>query len=616
MARLGMLIDLTRCIGCDACTVACKQENGLPADVFFARVLNLEAGTFPEAKRLYLPVLCNHCEDPVCLKACPNKAIFKREDGIVLIDEDQCKGTGACVSACPYGNIILKPKDKWYLPEDEPYETEHVKKRLKPAVARKCTLCAHRVDDGLEPACVVACPTHARIFGDLDEWESEISVYIREQEEKTGRSPFHLLPEAGTKPTMSYLGPMAAQKTSPLEDMPPPPRKKSGLLQRVARMFGIATAVLCLVGAAHATEAKTVGKTSGWETPEVWSNSSCAGCHGATAMGGLGPPLAGIQMPEKDFHDIVRKGRGMMPAIPASETSDAEVQGIYDFARSIQLDVTQIPFAYKIGAYLTPHRVGMTFAVITLISLLLVLKVLAHWLRNAGLPELLPAVKRFGFVRSTGVVLKSLVLDSLFVGSLWRANKHRWAMHAFLIYGFLALGLADILLSIFNPMRGGLPLTHPIKLLANGGGVAVLLGIAYVRYRYSKDDYIDNGVTIGRDYLFLNLLTWTILTGFLVEVLKSSGQALYVQPAYMIHLGFVAVLFVTAPYTRFNHTFLVPAMVAMTRLTNALAVNGCHPGFAAEPAPGRDHKSQRMAEGLMRTLDPDSHDKVRIRYFP
>jgi len=91
-------------------------------DVFFARVLNVEVGTFPNVKRLYIPVLCNHCEDAPCLKACPNKAIFRRPDGIVLIDQNRRRGTGACVSAYPYGNVYLNKSDSWYLDEGTEYE--------------------------------------------------------------------------------------------------------------------------------------------------------------------------------------------------------------------------------------------------------------------------------------------------------------------------------------------------------------------------------------------------------------------------------------------------------------------------------------------------------------
>lgn len=221
MARLSMLIDLTRCIGCDACTLACKQENGTPFDVFFARVLNIESGTYPNVKRVYVPVLCNHCENPSCLKACPNKAIVRRQDGIVLIDQDRCKGTGACVAACPYGNVYLTDSDSWYLNSDEPYESEFVKPRLKPGVARKCTYCAHRIDEGLNPACVVACPTTARIFGDLDDPESAISKYINQQEVETKREPFKLLEDAGTKPSGMYLGLLADQQNSTLGQSAP-----------------------------------------------------------------------------------------------------------------------------------------------------------------------------------------------------------------------------------------------------------------------------------------------------------------------------------------------------------------------------------------------------------
>lgn len=204
--KLGFLVDLQRCIGCDMCTIACKQENGTPADVFFARVLNVEAGEYPSVRRFYLPVLCNQCEDAPCLKACPNKAIFRREDGIVIIDQDRCKGAGACVSACPYGNIYLTSENQWYTP-DSPHEAV-AKERVKDHVAMKCTYCAQRVDNGLEPACVVACPTDARIFGDLDDPDSKISRYIAEQKESTDREPFGLLEQLGTQPKTRYLAPV------------------------------------------------------------------------------------------------------------------------------------------------------------------------------------------------------------------------------------------------------------------------------------------------------------------------------------------------------------------------------------------------------------------------
>jgi molybdopterin-containing oxidoreductase family iron-sulfur binding subunit len=778
---MSMLIDLTRCIGCDACTVACKQENGTPADVFFARVLNVEAGTYPDVKRVYLPLLCNHCENPACLKACPNKAIFRRDDGIVLIDQDRCKGTGACVSACPYGNVILTEKDNWYLPEDEPYEKDFVKPRIKENKARKCTLCAHRVDEGLEPACVVACPTTARIFGDLDDPDSKISKYVVEQEVETKREPFKLLPEAGTQPATLYLGTMAAQESSTLGNageppvattaahdtpitatspkMPPPttspsdehqtgqpqpappevpnpgdeyanavaargqsaPVRVFGVLADLMRNAGKAAGVL-LLGAVLAAStsaqaqngkkyvplekpsagaAKSVAAPAQWDkscavchgakaqggigpalahnalpfeqyqkivregkgamppfapsqisdqelknlydftkavqaepagstpaaplpagaptkvdVPAVWSSSSCAACHGPDAMGGLGPPLAGTTLPFEQYEHVVRNGKGMMPAVSKKDVSDAELKKIYAFNQSAELSPDQIPIAFKIGKLLSTRNVGLFFMVVTLISVLLALKVLWYWIDCAGWKQIKPYLKKFGYLRATGIVISSLILDGLFVRSLWRTNKHRWAMHALLIYGFIGLSLADFLMQMYNPTRAEVALTHPIKILANLSGFAVLLGIIYVRIRYATDKYIDNGLTLGRDYLFINLLALSIITGFIVEGLGYAGESHWVQPLYMLHLAIIAILFLSAPFTRFNHVFVVPALVAMTRVGEAIAQSGVEIGFLREPSPGRHHKSERIAEQVLKHMDPNFKGPITLRYYP
>lgn len=654
MARLAMLIDLTRCIGCDACTVACKQENGTPADVFFARVLNVEAGVYPNVKRIYIPVLCNHCDNPACLKACPNKAIFRRDDGIVLIDQERCRGTGACVSACPYGNIILTDKDRWYLPEDMAYERDYVRPRLKPQVARKCTFCAQRVDQGLDPACVVACPTTARIFGDLEDTESKISVYIAEQKEQTHREPFHLLPEAGTEPANVYLGTMATQQVSTLGGSAEPtvieaeeqlsiPQteeapEEAGTLAGAARRVGQVLSVLLLTGLLFAAAPASAGPPSARErslsrNPEVsahstfdtqqlaldhdlWSASSCAGCHGPTAMGGFGPPLAETKRLEHEFMKIVRTGKGMMPATPQKELSDKEVAAIYRFVRQTKLDPSQIPLSYKVASLFTTRNVGIGFSIISLVALLLAIKVLLYWVDCAGWRWLKPYIRKFGYARAAGVMLWSILVDGVLVASLWRKDKFRWAMHALLLYGFVGLGLADILMSVFNPGRGGLPITHPLKLLPNLSGLAILLGIIYVRYRYSTDPYIDNGLTLGRDYLFLNLLTLTILSGFLVEVLGYAGAIQWVLPTYILHLAVVATLFLSAPFTRFAHAFVVPVLVAVTHLVEAICASGVDLNFGYEPSPGRHHKSVRIAEGVLKVIEPEFSGKVHLRYFP
>ncbi len=200
MARYGMVIDLDRCVGCQACTIACKAENGTPRDVFFCKVLTEEVGEFPKTKNLFLPVLCNHCDNPPCVPVCPTGATYVRNDGIVLMDNRKCVGCSACVVACPYTQRFLIADDMLtgYYDELTPYEKQ-MYTSFEPGTVAKCTLCSHRVDEGRRPACVETCPTAARIFGDYDDPGSEVSKLLQV------RSSFELLPEHNTKPRVRYL---------------------------------------------------------------------------------------------------------------------------------------------------------------------------------------------------------------------------------------------------------------------------------------------------------------------------------------------------------------------------------------------------------------------------
>jgi molybdopterin-containing oxidoreductase family iron-sulfur binding subunit len=201
MTRWGMVIDLARCVGCNACTVACKIENGTPPDHYWARVYTEETGTFPAVKTTYVPALCNHCADAPCVKVCPTGASHQRDDGIVLVDQDKCIGCRACMLACPYSNRFYLRKgelETGYHGERTAFEDAKWQWFTEGTVT-KCTFCAHRVDDGLEPACVVTCPTDARIFGDLDDPQSRPSTLIRE---RNGLQP---LAELGTNPSVYYV---------------------------------------------------------------------------------------------------------------------------------------------------------------------------------------------------------------------------------------------------------------------------------------------------------------------------------------------------------------------------------------------------------------------------
>ncbi|MBI2854172.1 MAG: 4Fe-4S dicluster domain-containing protein [Chloroflexi bacterium] len=199
MSRLGMVIDLKTCIACYACVVSCKVENGTPPTVFWAKVLEREEGKYPTARRIILPVLCNHCQDPPCLRVCPSGATTKREDGIVLVDAKKCVGCKACMTACPYDSRYFIKEIRGYFGEDlVPCERVSYQKHQE-GVVEKCTFCVERVKKGLEPACVQVCPASCRHFGDLDDPNSEVSRLLK------ARLSFQLLPEIGTKPSVYYL---------------------------------------------------------------------------------------------------------------------------------------------------------------------------------------------------------------------------------------------------------------------------------------------------------------------------------------------------------------------------------------------------------------------------
>lgn len=197
--RWGTAIDLKRCTGCQACTISCKVENGTPPGVFWTRVLEKEEGTYPFAFKVFMPLRCNHCEEPPCVPVCPTGASYKREqDNLVLVNQDICIGCHACVVACPYQVRAIPENAKGYYEQATPFEKKSYPK-WQAGTAQKCTFCVHRLDKGLQPSCVETCPPRALLFGDLNDPDSEISKAIRERPHFQPRS------ELGTNPSVYYL---------------------------------------------------------------------------------------------------------------------------------------------------------------------------------------------------------------------------------------------------------------------------------------------------------------------------------------------------------------------------------------------------------------------------
>ncbi len=176
--NFGFIIDNRKCIGCHACTVACKSEHDVPIGVNRTWVKYIEKGEFPDTRRLFSVMRCNHCADAPCVEICPTEALYTRKDGIVDFDDRRCISCKACTQACPYDALYIHPETM---------------------TAAKCNYCSHRTDIGLEPACVIVCPEHAIISGDMDNPNTEISQLLARETVSVRKA------EKGTNPKLFYI---------------------------------------------------------------------------------------------------------------------------------------------------------------------------------------------------------------------------------------------------------------------------------------------------------------------------------------------------------------------------------------------------------------------------
>ena len=173
-----MVIDLSRCIGCHTCTIACKMENNI-IDGSWINIYTVGPfGSYPNVKVYYHPTLCNHCERPECIRVCQVGAITKRADGVVLVDSSLCSGCKECIAACPFHALRLNTKND---------------------VVEKCTMCVSRVDEGLQPFCVVCCPMRALSFGDSNDSGSDVC------KKSLSKNLFVAMPQYGTNPSVIYV---------------------------------------------------------------------------------------------------------------------------------------------------------------------------------------------------------------------------------------------------------------------------------------------------------------------------------------------------------------------------------------------------------------------------
>lgn len=278
--RYGFVIDHRKCIGCHACTVACKEENQVPLGVFRTWVKYVEKGTFPNTRRYFSVLRCNHCDDAPCVTICPTVALYRRDDGIVDFDGARCIGCKSCMQACPYDALYIDPSTQ---------------------TAAKCNYCAHRIEVGLEPACVIVCPAQAIVAGDLDDPSAKIARLVAGEQVQVRK------PEQGTRPKVYYLGAEAAGLTPQLQA----PTEHYLWAQRPAEEIDLVR----MVASAQAREAPGDGALSRpvYDVPHLvrpwggrvaaylWTKAVAAGALMVAALGALegqgAGPLTGVLAP-------------------------------------------------------------------------------------------------------------------------------------------------------------------------------------------------------------------------------------------------------------------------------------------------------------------------------
>jgi Fe-S-cluster-containing dehydrogenase component len=268
----AFLIDNRRCIGCHACSVACKAEHEVPLGVARTWVKYVEKGVFPNTRRTFTVTRCNHCDDAPCVEICPTTALFRRRDGIVDFDPRRCIGCKACLQGCPYDALYIDPRTE---------------------TAAKCNFCAHKVEVGLEPPCVTVCPTQAIVAGDLENPRARIV-------EMLGREAVQVRkPEKGTRPKVYYVdGDAAALVPS---EAPPAADYMWAQGQPSSLPYVPSTDEAGAPRRAYGVREQHRGSWGFKVSAYLWTKSLAAGCFlvagldGAAAGGGW-PPLPGIAL--------------------------------------------------------------------------------------------------------------------------------------------------------------------------------------------------------------------------------------------------------------------------------------------------------------------------------
>ena len=334
-------------------------------------------------------------------------------------------------------------------------------------------------------------------------------------------------------------------------------------------------------------------------------SKNCAACHGENGEGGFGPALAGVKFDKDEFKKVVRTGKGMMPSIPKKELDDNGLDEIYSKLASFGTGSGNKFSLSVVSKNASSIAWGSVF--IMLLGAIYVLAV--RYIKWSGFTNARKYYTALGLWTCSKIAYKTFFADTLSVSSVFNKDKKSWFVHGLIAYGFMGLVVADIMMSIFNPERAASPFLSPLKIFVNSSGLALLTGLAIVVYRLFTDPYENNGATFLGDILFVIFLIVVTLSGFVTEATRYLNLSAYTQYVYFVHIVFMAILLVTAPFTRFVHILSTFFFVLNTRLAEELVRSDLSLNFKEEPAPGRHFKSEYIAKDLF-------GNQTNIRYFP
>ena len=392
--RYAFVIDQGRCIGCHACSVACKAEHDVPLGDYRTWVKYVEKGAFPDVRRFFTVLRCNHCEAAPCVEICPTTALYRRDDGIVDFDKDACIGCKACMQACPYDALYIHP-DR--------------------GTAEKCNFCSHRIEVGLEPPCATVCPAEAILVGDLDDPTTRVAQIVATQKVDVRK------PEKGTMPKVFYVDgePRA---------LVPGASSPAGGYMWADRGPGGSEATEEVHGT-HSNRSSIAGSTMGGGTGGLRPGAP-SGVHvGEPPAAWLGsdlPPPAFAQAMTADEYPDAEFFRGVWAGLAPARTT-------YDVAHAR-------PWGWKVSGYLWTKSIAAGAFLAAALAPWLALP--ADLTRTFGLP--LVGLVFLGL--TTVLLVRDLKRPERFLSILWRPNWSSWlARGAFVLVAFGGLGAAWLL---------------------------------------------------------------------------------------------------------------------------------------------------------------------------